>query len=84
MTRPTSHFVRWLRANPLAGRMLLKIAIALPLGGGAGLVLIGLGSVFGFDRNIAAVGAALATFWGSQRLAPSLARRLDMPENTQG
>lgn len=75
-----NRLLAWLRANPLAGRQILKLAVALPLGGAVGLGLLGACTLFDITPNVAAVGAALATFWGSQRLAPALGRRLGLPE----
>jgi hypothetical protein len=72
--------LRWLRANPLAGRLVVKLAVALPMGLAAGLVLAWVCDALGLTRNIAAVGAALAALAGSARVSPRLAQRLGIPE----
>jgi len=70
----------WLRANPLGGRLAVKLALALPLGLVAGLLLVGLCDVFGVSRNLAALGAAVVAVWASTRLAGRVAAVLDIPE----
>ncbi len=70
----------WLRNNPLGGRLLLKLAVALPLGLLVGLLLIWGCEALGVSQNLAALGAALATLGGSARISPLLAERLGIPE----
>ena len=70
----------WLRANPLAGRLLIKLGLALPIGAGVGLLLAWLCDALGVSQNVAAVGAALAALAASARLSPAVAERLGIPE----
>ena len=70
----------WLRANPLAGRLVVKLAIALPLGLAVGLVLLWLCDIFALSPNLAAVAAAVVAVWAGTRLSGRLAGVLGIPE----
>lgn len=70
----------WLRANPLAGRLLVKLAVALPLGLGCGVLLAWLCDVLGLSQNLAAVGAAVVAVAAATRLAARVADHLGIPE----
>lgn len=70
----------WMRANPMVARQILKPVVALPLGIVAGGVLLVACSAFDLTPNVAAVGAAVATLYGSIKLTPVVAKRLGIPE----
>jgi hypothetical protein len=70
----------WLRANPLSGRLAVKLAVALPLGLAAGLVLLCFCDLFGLSPNLAALAAAVVALWAGTRLAGRLADALGIPE----
>lgn len=70
----------WLRANPIAGRMAVKLAVMLPLGLGAGLLLSWLCDLAGVSQNFAAGGAALVALAAGTGLAGRVAVRLGIPE----
>lgn len=72
--------IDWLRANPLAGRLLVKLAVVLPLGLIAGVALSELVDWLGWPQNVAAVGAALVALGAGLRLANRAAERLGIPE----
>ncbi len=70
----------WLRANPVVGRLAVKLAVALPLGLAAGLLLEGLCASFGWSPNLAAAGAAVVAVVAATRLAGRVATVLGIPE----
>lgn len=70
----------WLRANPLAGRLLVKLALALPLGLGCGALLAWLCDLLGRSQNLAALGAAVVALVAATRLAGPVAGHLGIPE----
>jgi hypothetical protein len=70
----------WLRANPLAGRLVVKVAVALPLGLAVGLVLLWLCDLVALSPNLAAMAAAVVAVWAASRLSGRLADTLGIPE----
>jgi hypothetical protein len=69
----------WLRANPLTGRLLVRLAVVLPLGIATGLALAWLCDVLDVSQNFAALGAAVVAFGAGMRLAGRIADRLGIP-----
>ncbi|CAH2601697.1 conserved protein of unknown function [Rhodovastum atsumiense] len=76
---PPDPLYAWLRANPLAGRLVLRLGTALPLGLATGLLLSAACEAAGISQNFAAVGAAVAALLAGTRLADALAARLGIP-----
>jgi hypothetical protein len=70
----------WLRANPVVGRLAVKLAVALPLGLAAGLLLLWVCDMFAWSPNLAALGAAVVAVAAATRLAGRLADALGIPE----
>ena len=70
----------WLRANPLGGRLVVKVAVVLPLGIACGLLLAWLCDLFALSQNIAAAGAAVVALVAGLKLAGRIADRLGIPE----
>ncbi len=69
----------WLRGNPLTARLLIKLAVVLPLGLATGLLLAWVCDVLELSQNVAALGAALTALAAGMRLANRLADRLGIP-----
>ena len=70
----------WLRANPLGGRLVVKVAVVLPLGLASGLLLTWLCDLFALSQNIAAGAAAAIALIAGLKLANRIAGRLGIPE----
>jgi hypothetical protein len=70
----------WLRANPLGGRLAVKLAVVLPLGLAVGFLLAWLCDVLGVSQNFAALGAALVALGAGLRLAGRVADFLEIPQ----
>ncbi len=70
----------WLRGNPLTARLLIKLAVVLPLGLATGLLLAWACDALAVTQNLAALGAALTALAAGTRLANRLAVRLGIPE----
>jgi hypothetical protein len=65
----------WARQNPTAGRLVVKLALGLACGLGAGLVL----GACGLDSNVVAIGAAAVAVVAT-RVAGPFSDRLGIPE----
>lgn len=70
----------WLRANPLGGRLLVKLAVVLPIGLACGAVLAWVCDHVGVSQNFAALGAAVVALAAGLRLAGRVADRLGIAE----
>jgi hypothetical protein len=79
MTVPTA-IIDWLRTNPLPGRLFVKLAVVLPLGLLAGVLLSELADWLGWPQNVAAIGAAMVALGAGLRLANRVADQLRIPE----
>jgi hypothetical protein len=72
--------IAWLRANPVGGRLVVKIGLGVPLAFAAGVALTVVCDALGVSRQFAALGGAAVAVLAGTRLAGRVADRLGIPE----